>query len=86
MHEAGAVYGEFPKFDFGTYTFVACYRADCSGDGMEHRNSTSVTGGSMDGDGARGLEHRWRTNISIRGTSSASARRGSSRSTTTAPT
>jgi predicted metalloprotease with PDZ domain len=55
VHEAGAVYGEFPKFDFGTYTFVACYRSDCGGDGMEHRNSTSVTGGSMGGDGARGL-------------------------------
>ncbi len=55
VHEAGAVYGEFPAFDFGTYTFVACYRTDCGGDGMEHRNSTSVSGGSMDGDGARGL-------------------------------
>jgi predicted metalloprotease with PDZ domain len=55
VHEAGAVYGEFPKFDFGTYTFVACYRSDCGGDGMEHRNSTSVSGGSMAGDGTRGL-------------------------------
>lgn len=55
VHEAGAVYGEFPKFDFGTYTFVACYRADCSGDGMEHRNSTSVTGGSFGSDGTRGF-------------------------------
>lgn len=55
VHEAGAVYGEFPKFDFGTYTFVACYRTDCGGDGMEHRNSTSVTGNSMNGDGTRGL-------------------------------
>lgn len=55
VHEAGAVYGEFPAFDFGTYTFVACYRSDCGGDGMEHRNSTSVTGNSMDGDGTRGL-------------------------------
>ena len=55
VHEAGAVYGEFPAFDYGTYTFVACYRSDCQGDGMEHRNSTSVTGGSMGGDGTRGL-------------------------------
>ena len=55
VHEAGAVFGEFPKFDFGTYTFVACYRSDCQGDGMEHRNSTSVTGGSMGGDGSRGF-------------------------------
>jgi predicted metalloprotease with PDZ domain len=43
--EAAAVFGEFPAFDFGTYTFVACYRPSCNGDGMEHRNSTSVTGG-----------------------------------------
>ena len=42
--EAAAVFGEFPAFDFGTYTFVACYRPSCNGDGMEHRNSTSVTG------------------------------------------
>ncbi len=45
----------FRQFDYGTYTFVACYRTDCGGDGMEHRNSTSVTGRSMDGDGTRGL-------------------------------
>ncbi|MGH7594070.1 MAG: M61 family metallopeptidase, partial [Gemmatimonadales bacterium] len=56
VHEAGAVFGEFPKFDYGIYTFVACYRPDCGGDGMEHRNSTSVSGGaSMGGDGTRGL-------------------------------
>jgi predicted metalloprotease with PDZ domain len=55
VDEAGAVYGEFPAFDYGTYTFVGCYRTDCQGDGMEHRNSTSVTGGSMNGDGRAGL-------------------------------
>ncbi len=47
--EAAAVYGEFPAFDFGTYTFVACYRPSCNGDGMEHRNSTSVTGNASMG-------------------------------------
>lgn len=41
--EAAAVFGELPAFDYGTYTFVACYRSNCAGDGMEHRNSTSVT-------------------------------------------
>lgn len=50
--EAAAVYGEFPAFDFGTYTFVACYRPSCGGDGMEHRNSTSVTGGASMGTSA----------------------------------
>jgi predicted metalloprotease with PDZ domain len=55
VHEAAAVFGEYPSYDYGTYTFVACYRSDCSGDGMEHRNSTSVTGGSMNGNGLAGL-------------------------------
>jgi predicted metalloprotease with PDZ domain len=54
--EAAAVFGEFPAFDFGTYTFVACYRPSCNGDGMEHRNSTSVTGSaSMGGSALREL-------------------------------
>lgn len=43
VNEMAAVYGELPAFDFGTYTFIACYRPNCAGDGMEHRNSTSVT-------------------------------------------
>lgn len=37
------VFGELPKFDFGTYTFLACYIPNASGDGMEHRNSTILT-------------------------------------------
>ena len=37
------VYGELPDFDYGTYTFLACYRSNASGDGMEHRNSTILT-------------------------------------------
>ncbi len=37
------VYGELPKFDYGTYTFLACYIPNASGDGMEHRNSTILT-------------------------------------------
>ncbi|MDB4292009.1 PDZ domain-containing protein [Maribacter sp.] len=37
------VYGELPVFDFGEYTFLACYLPNASGDGMEHRNSTILT-------------------------------------------
>lgn len=37
------VYGELPRFDYGTYTFLACYIPNASGDGMEHRNSTILT-------------------------------------------
>ncbi|MDO6817850.1 M61 family metallopeptidase [Zobellia sp. 1_MG-2023] len=39
----GDVYGELPEFDYGTYTFLACYIPNASGDGMEHRNSTILT-------------------------------------------
>ena len=38
-----AVFGELPDFDFGEYTFLACYIPNVSGDGMEHRNSTILT-------------------------------------------
>jgi predicted metalloprotease with PDZ domain len=43
VNEMAAVFGELPRFDFGTYTFISCYRPNCAGDGMEHRNSTSLT-------------------------------------------
>ncbi|WP_029037369.1 M61 family metallopeptidase [Salinimicrobium xinjiangense] len=38
-----AIFGELPQFDFGEYTFLACYIPHASGDGMEHRNSTILT-------------------------------------------
>ncbi|MEW5687320.1 MAG: M61 family peptidase [Pseudomonadota bacterium] len=38
-----AVYGEAPRFDHGTYTFIADYLPQITGDGMEHRNSTVIT-------------------------------------------
>lgn len=37
------VFGELPRFDYGAYTFLACYVPNASGDGMEHRNSTILT-------------------------------------------
>ena len=37
------IYGELPEFDFGRYTFLACYLPWVAGDGMEHRNSTVLT-------------------------------------------
>lgn len=43
VDEMAAVFGEQPRFDFGSYTFIACYRSTCARDGMEHRNSTSLT-------------------------------------------
>ncbi len=46
VHEAEGVWGELPAFDFGQYTFLAAYLPWASGDGMEHRNSTSLTSGA----------------------------------------
>jgi predicted metalloprotease with PDZ domain len=40
--EQGAIFGEFPEFDGGTYTFLGDYVPWGGGDGMEHRNSTVV--------------------------------------------
>jgi len=37
------VFGEAPRFDYGTYTFIAAYVPHASRDGMEHRNSTILT-------------------------------------------
>jgi predicted metalloprotease with PDZ domain len=42
-HELAAVFGAWPRFDGGTYTFLACYTPWSSGDGMEHRNSTVLS-------------------------------------------
>ena len=41
--EAQSVYGEVPKYDFGTYTFLASLNPWVVGDGMEHRNSTMIS-------------------------------------------
>jgi predicted metalloprotease with PDZ domain len=43
VREAGAVFGEFPGFDVGHYTFLADYLPYATGDGMEHRNSTVLS-------------------------------------------
>jgi predicted metalloprotease with PDZ domain len=41
--EAAGVFGGFPKFDNGSYTFLVDYLPYVFGDGMEHRDSTSIT-------------------------------------------
>lgn len=43
VKESKTVYGELPKFDNNTYTFLQDVNIDNSGDGMEHRNSTVIT-------------------------------------------
>jgi len=43
IREGMKIFGELPKFDWGTYTFLADYLPWVDGDGMEHRNSTVVS-------------------------------------------
>jgi predicted metalloprotease with PDZ domain len=43
VREAMKIFGELPKFDGATYTFLADYLPWIDGDGMEHRNSTVVS-------------------------------------------
>ncbi|MEP7119010.1 MAG: PDZ domain-containing protein [Acidobacteriota bacterium] len=43
VREAMPIYGEFPRYDTGTYTFLSDYLPWANGDGMEHRNSTVLT-------------------------------------------
>jgi predicted metalloprotease with PDZ domain len=42
VEEQAAVFGEYPDFETGTYTFLGDYLPWGGGDGMEHRNSTVV--------------------------------------------
>lgn len=46
VEEEKAVFGELPAYDGGSYTFIADYLPYVAGDGMEHRNSTSIVGTS----------------------------------------
>jgi predicted metalloprotease with PDZ domain len=45
LEEAG-VFGAFPKYDTGSYTFLIDYLPWASGDGMEHRDSTVISSNS----------------------------------------
>jgi predicted metalloprotease with PDZ domain len=39
----GTIFGEYPQYEPGTYTFLADYLPYANRDGMEHRNSTVMT-------------------------------------------
>ena len=43
VEEEREVFGEFPRYDYGSYTFLASINSYVKGDGMEHRNSTMIT-------------------------------------------
>jgi predicted metalloprotease with PDZ domain len=53
--EEEGVFGAFPKYDYGVYTFLVDYLPYVFGDGMEHRDSTSITGTGNLKDGATQL-------------------------------
>ncbi|WP_316738059.1 PDZ domain-containing protein [Pedobacter aquatilis] len=42
VDEHYAVWGEFPVYDYGNYYFLHDVYPDYAGDGMEHRNSTTI--------------------------------------------
>jgi predicted metalloprotease with PDZ domain len=44
VQQEGAVFGEYPDYEPGYYTFLADYLPYANGDGMEHRNSTVISG------------------------------------------
>jgi predicted metalloprotease with PDZ domain len=43
VRQEGAIFGEYPEYEPGSYTFLADYLPWASGDGMEHRNSTVLS-------------------------------------------
>jgi predicted metalloprotease with PDZ domain len=43
VRESIPIFGELPNFETNTYTFLSVYLPWANGDGMEHRNSTSLT-------------------------------------------
>ncbi len=43
VRETIPIFGELPNFETNTYTFLSVYLPWANGDGMEHRNSTSLT-------------------------------------------
>ena len=47
------MFGEFPVFDNGNYTFLADYLPWGGGDGMEHRNSTVIASADARSESAR---------------------------------
>jgi predicted metalloprotease with PDZ domain len=44
VRQEGEIFGEYPTYEPGSYTFLADYLPYANGDGMEHRNSTVITG------------------------------------------
>lgn len=59
--EAKAVFGEFARFDYGSYVFLNDVNRENAGDGMEHRNSTVIVSPALK---IEGLESRLLSTVS----------------------
>jgi predicted metalloprotease with PDZ domain len=46
VREEREIFGEYPAYEPGSYTFLADYLPYANGDGMEHRNSTVISSSS----------------------------------------
>ena len=55
VSEEAAIFGEYAPFDGGEYTFLADYLPSATGDGMEHRNSSVLTGNAAISESTRFL-------------------------------
>jgi len=55
VRQEGAIFGEYPAYEPGHYTFLADYLPWAGGDGMEHRNSTVMTSARSIREGRSGL-------------------------------
>jgi predicted metalloprotease with PDZ domain len=53
--QEGAIFGEYPRYEPGYYTFIADLLPYANGDGMEHRNSTVISGSRALPEGRRNL-------------------------------
>jgi predicted metalloprotease with PDZ domain len=49
VRQEGAIYGEYPEYEPGAYTFLIDHLPYADGDGMEHRNSTVITSSTAAG-------------------------------------
>ena len=59
VRQEGAIFGEYPDYEPGYYTFLADYLPYAGGDGMEHRNSTVMTSAATIATGrAESARHR----------------------------
>ncbi len=55
VRQEGEVFGEYPDYEPGRYTFIVDYLPWANGDGMEHRNSTVITSPASIADAGRQL-------------------------------